>query len=142
MTQTAPRIIPSASFSEMVHLSNTTHHWDSKEEDAQYGPALYLEDLKNESYQFITPSPPLTIPPIPFNLPHSQVLDLASDSENHLHLDSPKPFCADANNPDSPLDPRERDGWEPYVWKNEKHFWVSSTPGARMIVDITVNEGR
>lgn len=132
----------SSSPSDMVRLSNLTHHWNSTDEDIQYGPALYLEDLKNETYHFIVPDP-LSVPSIPFNIPHSQVFDPVShpDSVDSVHLDSPKPFCADANDPNSPLNPREREGWEPYVWKNEKHFWVSNTPGARIVVDITVSEG-
>jgi hypothetical protein len=132
----------SSSLSDTVRLSNHTHHWNTTDEDIQYGPALHLDDLKNETYHFILPKP-LSVPPIPFNLPHSQVFDPMSDSDsaNSIQVGSPNPFCADSNDPNSPLNPREREGWEPLVWKDEKHFWVSSTPGARIIVDIAVSEG-
>lgn len=38
--------------------------------------------------------------------------------------------------------PSSREGWEPFVWNGEKHFWVSETVGARIRVDIKVKAGR
>jgi hypothetical protein len=51
-------------------------------------------------------------------------------------------FCADANDAANPMKPTTHEGWEPFVWNGEKHFWVSNTVGARIRVEIKVNEGR
>jgi len=51
-------------------------------------------------------------------------------------------FCADANDREHPMAPSSREGWEPFVWNGEKHFWVSETIGARIKVDIKVKAGR
>ncbi|KAG8880152.1 hypothetical protein FRB97_001041 [Tulasnella sp. 331] len=104
------------------------------------------------SYAFLSLSSPTSVPPLPLPAPLSLYLDYMQPdppsllASNHLNL-GPVPFCADANDPQSPLTPKENGGegsmgWKTMVWKGEKHFWVSDTVGARLVVDIVVNEGR
>lgn len=59
-----------------------------------------------------------------------------------LHTLQPKPFCADANDKEHPMAPRIAEGWKAWDWHDEKHYWISDTPGSRITVDIQVNAGR
>lgn len=105
-----------------------------------------LQALLNESRHFVLPATPYSVPLVNMFTPLREVVDPFKpdpDSPRHLlGLPQPKMFCADANDHDNPMVPTTHDGWEPFVWNGEKHFWVSSTVGARIRVEIKVNAGR
>ena len=101
------------------------------------------------AYHFLSLPHATSMPPISYSLPLSLVLDATKpDLVDWAHfmsqhvLQPPVPFCVDANDKKNPLRPSENQGWRTMVWKAEKHFWASETPGAKIRVDIKVNEGR
>lgn len=106
-------------------------------------------EVEATTYAFLSLPAPSTIPPVPLPAPLSLYLDykrpdpsaIFTGPASHLNL-KPVPFCADANDPDSPLTPKESSGWTTMVWKNEKHFWIADEVGARIVVDVKANEGR
>lgn len=101
-----------------------------------------------ETYALLSLPNATAVPPLALTSPMSLIIDnTAPDPASWMDLYtsknlSPKPFCADANDQESPLTPKHNDGWSEMIWKNEKHFWVSDTVGATISVDIKVNEGR
>lgn len=105
-----------------------------------------LEALQSESRHFILPTTPYDISPVGIFTPLRDVINPKlpdpKNGEHVLGLVQPKMFCADANDHEHPMAPTSREGWEPFVWNGEKHFWVSSEVGARIRVEIVVNAGR
>jgi hypothetical protein len=105
-----------------------------------------LSRLTSESRHFVLPTTPYGVPPVGLFTPLRDVLDPTrpdpKDGAHVLELVQPRMFCADANDAANPMKPTTHDGWEPFVWNGEKHFWVSNTVGARIRVEIKVNEGR
>ncbi|EIW71857.1 hypothetical protein TREMEDRAFT_38095 [Tremella mesenterica DSM 1558] len=105
-----------------------------------------LQRLTSESRHFVLPTTPYSIPLVGLFTPLRDVVNPRqpdpSSSRHVTGLVQPRMFCADANDHDNPMTPTSSEGWEPFVWNGEKHFWVSSTIGARIRVDIKVNEGR
>ncbi|GHJ86394.1 hypothetical protein NliqN6_2796 [Naganishia liquefaciens] len=89
--------------------------------------ALPLSEIFTPLREIVTDSSPESDPP---------------NADALMHLVQPEMFCADANDPEHPMRPTDADGWEEYVWNNEKHYWVSDQVGARIRVDIKVAEGR
>ncbi|ORY28167.1 SGNH hydrolase-type esterase domain-containing protein [Naematelia encephala] len=113
--------------------------------EASFDP-IPLASMAEEARHFALPETPYRVPPVAMFLPLSDVVDPGkpdpTSARHVLGLPQPKPFCADANYVDNPLKPASAEGWEQYVWDNEKRYWVSKTVGARIRVDIKVNEGR
>ena len=105
-----------------------------------------LGKIALESRHFALSSSPYAIPPVGFFVPLRDVVDPAkSDPSSARHvwgLPQPKMFCADANDHEQPMSPTSHEGWDPFIWNSEKHYWVSSTPGARIRVEIIVTAGR
>jgi hypothetical protein len=105
-----------------------------------------LERIGTERRHFALPPTPYSVPFVSMFTPLRDVIDPLkpdpSDPTHILSLVQPELFCADANHRQHPMQPTSHDGWEPFVWNNEKHYWVSSTVGARIRVDIKVNAGR
>ncbi|WVR07844.1 hypothetical protein IAU60_004887 [Kwoniella sp. DSM 27419] len=105
-----------------------------------------LDSLASESRHFVLPSTPYSIPPVGMFTPLRDVVDPTEPdpvSGQHITgLVQPQLFCADANDKQHPMKPTSSDGWEPFVWNGEKHYWVSKTPGSRIRVEIKVHAGR
>lgn len=105
-----------------------------------------IDAIGTEKRHFALPQSPYAIPFVSAFKPLEEVLSPDSpDPESAAHIHSiPQPdlFCADANDPKHPMQPSLHDNWEPYDWKGEKHYWVSSTVGARLRVPIKVSAGR
>lgn len=105
-----------------------------------------LDKISTEVRHFVLPTTPYTISQVSLFTPLRDVLDPTSadpSTPSHiLNLPQPEMFCADANDHANPMVPTTHDGWEPFVWNGEKHFWISSTVGARIRVEIKVNAGR
>lgn len=105
-----------------------------------------IDRMAYEHKWFVEPIDPLAIPFTPIDQPLRDVVDpTVPDRGSASHLTSlaqPQLFCADANDPVNPMNPTASDGWRVYVWKNEKHYWLSDTPGATIRVDIKVSQGR
>jgi hypothetical protein len=105
-----------------------------------------LSRIAFEPKRFVGLMDPLGIPFTPIEQPLRDVVDDTRPSPENadllLNLVQPKPFCADANDPENPMKPTKSEGWEKFVWKNEKHFWKSDKPGKRISVDIDVSQGR
>jgi hypothetical protein len=95
---------------------------------------------------FVDASDPYSVPWTPIEQPLRDVVDPTKpDPGNAEHITGivqPKLFCADANDPVNPMAPVKSEGWRKYVWKAEKHYWLSDTPKARIRVDIKVAQGR
>lgn len=105
-----------------------------------------LSKITNELRHFVLPTTPYDISQVGMFTPLRDIVDPARpdpDSPSHI-LDLPQPemFCADANDSENPMSPTSFEGWKQFVWNGEKHFWVSSTVGARIRVEIKVNAGR
>jgi hypothetical protein len=104
--------------------------------------------IAQESRHFLSRPSPYALPLTEIFTPLREIVtdsSPASDPPNAdklLHLVQPEMFCADANDPEHPMRPTIADGWEEYVWNNEKHYWVSDKVGSRIRVDIKVAEGR
>lgn len=105
-----------------------------------------IDAISGEKRHFALAQTPYNVPFVPIFTPLREVIDPAQpdpDSPSHiLTIAQPNLFCADANDRDHPMKPSYHEGWETYVWNGEKHYWVSSTVGARIRVDIKVNQGR
>nr|XP_031858962.1 uncharacterized protein CI109_005630 [Kwoniella shandongensis]KAA5526034.1 hypothetical protein CI109_005630 [Kwoniella shandongensis] len=105
-----------------------------------------LQALTEERRFFVLPSTPYSVPPVGIFTPLRDVVDPKKpDPTSGKHITGliqPKLFCADANDPQHPMAPTKFEGWEKFVWNGEKHYWVSSTVGARIRVEITVTAGR
>ncbi len=105
-----------------------------------------LAAIASEARHFALPTTPYSVPPIGLFTPLRDVVDPSrpdpSSASHILGLPQPKMFCADANDEQHPMAPTTHEGWEPFVWNSEKHYWVSSTPGSRIRVEIQVNAGR
>lgn len=105
-----------------------------------------LDRLKLEARHFVLPTTPYDISLVGMFTPLRDVVDVKksdpSSGEHVINLPQPKMFCVDANDNEHPMKPTSHEGWEPFVWNGEKHFWVSSTVGARIRVEIKVNAGR
>ncbi len=105
-----------------------------------------LSKLTSEIRHFVLPTTPYDIAQVGMFTPLRDVIDpKKSDptTPSHiLNLPQPEMFCVDANDRENPMKPTTHEGWEPFVWNGEKHFWVSSTVGARIRVEIKVNAGR
>ncbi|KAF8671921.1 hypothetical protein RHS04_08014 [Rhizoctonia solani] len=58
----------------------------------------------------------------------------------------PHPFCADANDEAHPLMPSDKyggsHGWEKHIAHGGKHSYATDEVGARIVVEVTVAEGR
>lgn len=147
----------SDSFDSIIKYSNASHDRDNEGEQQAHGPLIYYEEVNNDTYHFLSLDDPSSLPPIPFGVPLNDLIDWDSpDQSLSTFLDSgtnpignmvkgyhqPRPFCADANDPLNPLVPAEVKGWRPWVYLNEKHYWIADVPGARIRVNIEVNEGR
>lgn len=107
-----------------------------------------IASIAHEPRRFLLKSSPYALPLTEIFTP---LRDIVTDSSPEsdppnadalMHLVQPEMFCADANDPEHPMRPTVADGWEEYVWNNEKHYWVSDQVGARIRVDIKVAEGR
>lgn len=105
-----------------------------------------LSKLPTESRAFLQPNTPFSVPLVGLFQPLREVVDpQIQDPNTAKHITSlvqPKMFCVDANDHEHPMKPTESEGWEPFVWNGEKHFWVSDTVGARIRVEIEVHAGR
>lgn len=105
-----------------------------------------LASIADEQRHFALPTTPYALPPVGMFTPMELVVDPhkpdPSDAGHILSLVQPSLFCADANDRKHPMAPTVHDGWERFVWNGEKHYWVSSTVGARIRVEIKVNAGR
>lgn len=105
-----------------------------------------IHALGKERRHFALPQTPYTIPFVSMFTPLRDLIDSTKPdptTPGHiLNLVQPNMFCADANDQQHPMKPHTAEGWEPYVWNEEKHYWVSSTVGAKIRVDIKVNAGR
>ena len=105
-----------------------------------------LNRLTGELRHFVLPTTPYEISQVSMFTPLRDVVDpQASDPKTPSHilnLPQPEMYCADANDEKNPMKPTSFDGWEPFVWNREKHFWVTDTVGARIRVEIKVNAGR
>ena len=105
-----------------------------------------IESIASERRHFVLPTTPYSLPMVSLFTPLRDVVDPfkpdPASPQHILGLVQPKLYCADANDHENPMNPTSREGWNPFVWNGEKHFWVSSTVGARIAVDITVQAGR
>ncbi|KAL1412111.1 hypothetical protein Q8F55_003110 [Vanrija albida] len=105
-----------------------------------------LAAIGKERRHFALPTTPYALPPVGMFTPMELVIDPhrpdPTDADHILELVQPSLFCADANDRKHPMAPTVHDGWEKFVWNGEKHYWVSSTVGARIRVEIKVNAGR
>ncbi|KAG8907442.1 hypothetical protein FRB99_004237 [Tulasnella sp. 403] len=108
------------------------------------------DPVTENTYDFLSLPHAASVPILPLPNPWSiyNVDQHADDPDSwdylykHAKL-NPKPFCADANDKNHPLKPRpDSNGWTTMVWRHEKHFWVSDKVGSKLVVDISVNEGR
>lgn len=128
---------------DTLHLVDPFTAPDNWESTFEAGP---LESLRSESRHFVLPQTPYSISPVSIFTPLRDVIDPKKPDPNSgetvLGILQPEMFCADANDHEHPMAPVEREGWEPFVWNGEKHFWVSDTVGARIKVDIKVKAGR
>lgn len=146
----------SNSFDDVIKYRNVSHNRDNEGRQTR-GPLIFYEEVNNDTYHFLSLDNPSGLPPIPFGIPLNDLIDWDSpDQSLSTFLDSgtnpignmvrgdsqPRPFCADANDPLNPLVPTEVDDWKPWVYSNEKHYWIADEPRARIRVDIDVNEGR
>lgn len=105
-----------------------------------------IKSLDKELRHFVLPKSPYDISMVGMFQPLRDVLDPNEPDPKTpakiLGIVQPKTFCADANDQVNPMEPTKSDGWEKLEWKGEKHYWVSSTVGARIRVEIKVNAGR
>lgn len=105
-----------------------------------------LAALGEERRHFALPQTPYSVPFFTTFKPLSEVLDpdVADPATPDHIMKFPQPtlYCADANDPEHPMKPTEHEGWEAWDWRGEKHYWVSSTVGARIRVEIQVAAGR
>ena len=105
-----------------------------------------LDRIRTESRHFVLPTTPYDSSLVGLFTPLRDIVDPRkedpSTAAHVMNLPQPEMFCADANDRERPMKPTSHEGWEPFVWNGEKHFWVSSTVGARIRVDIKVNAGR
>ncbi|BEI86200.1 hypothetical protein CcaverHIS002_0604870 [Cutaneotrichosporon cavernicola] len=105
-----------------------------------------LAAIGEERRHFALPQTPYSIPFFNTFQPLSEVLDPSKPDpprpDHIMSLPQPTLYCADANDPKHPMQPVEHEGWEAWDWKGEKHYWISSTIGARIRVDIKVSAGR
>jgi len=105
-----------------------------------------LDRISDEVRHFVLPTTPYEISQVSMFTPLRDVVDpKKADPKSPWHilnLPQPKMFCADANDEKNPMKPTSSKDWEPFVWNKEKHFWVTSTVGARIRVEIKVNAGR
>lgn len=105
-----------------------------------------LEAIGNERRLFALPQTPYAIPFFPMFAPLVESIDPnkpdPSSPSHILDLRQPELFCADANDAKNPMQPTSHEGWEPFVWNGEKHYWVSSEVDARIRVEVKVNAGR
>lgn len=128
---------------DTLHLVSPTEapaDWETT-----FDPSRLLS-LGTEARHFLLPPSPYALPAVSEFTPLREVVSPASldplSASHILSLRQPRLFCADANDPAHPLTPSAHAGWAPYVWNGEKHYWVSSTPGARIRVEIQVSAGR
>jgi len=123
-----------------IDWSNPPDGWDDSFDSDR------LQKLGDEKRHFALPQTPYAVPFVSMFSPLRDVINPSkadpSGPSHILDLVQPAMFCADANDRKHPMQPTEHDGWEPFVWNNEKHYWVSSTVGAKIRVDIEVNAGR
>jgi hypothetical protein len=128
---------------DTLHLIDPVTAPDNWESTFELEP---LNALRDEARHFVLPQTPYSISPVSMFTPLRDVVDPKkadpSTGEGVLGLLQPEMFCADANDHEHPMAPVSREGWEPFVWNGEKHFWVSNTVGARIRVDIKVKAGR
>lgn len=105
-----------------------------------------LQSIGTEQRHFALPQSPYSLPFVTMFTPLREVIDPSkpdpTDPSHILELRQPNLFCADANNRNNPMQPTSSEGWEPFVWNGEKHYWVSSQVGARIRVEIKVAAGR
>ncbi|GMK57298.1 hypothetical protein CspeluHIS016_0401320 [Cutaneotrichosporon spelunceum] len=105
-----------------------------------------LAAIGKERRHFALPQTPYSIPFFNTFQPLSEVLDPTKPDpprpDHIMRFPQPALYCADANDPRHPMKPVEHEGWEAWDWKGEKHYWVSSTVGARIRVNIKVTAGR
>jgi hypothetical protein len=147
----------SNSFDAIIKYSNVSHDREDEGEQQAHGPLISYEEVNNDTYHFLSLDGPSSVPPIPLGIPLNDLIDWDSPDQNlSAFLDSgtnlignmvkggsrPRPFCADSNDPLNPLIPTEVEGWRPWVYVNEKHYWIADEPGARIRLDIEVNEGK
>lgn len=128
---------------DTLHLIDPFTAPDNWESSFKLGP---LESLRSENRHFVLPQTPYSISPVSIFTPLRDVVNPKkpdpNTAEGVLGILQPEMFCADANDHEHPMAPAEREGWEPFVWNGEKHFWVSDKVGARIKVDIKVKAGR
>lgn len=128
---------------DTLHLVDPVTAPEGWEETFKLEP---LAKLSTESRHFVLPITPYEIPPVGLFIPLEDVIDPTRPdpptASHVLGLLQPKMFCADANDHERPMVPTSSEGWEKFVWNGEKHFWVSSTVGARIRVEIEVSSGR
>ncbi|ODN76243.1 hypothetical protein L202_06166 [Cryptococcus amylolentus CBS 6039] len=128
---------------DTLHLVDPVTPPEGWEETFDLAP---LQKLRDERRLFVVPSSPYAIPPVGVFTPLREVVDPHKpDPASGAHIEGlrqPQLFCADANDKKNPMTPTVADGWEPFVWNGEKHYWVADKPGARIRVEIKVNAGR
>nr|ODN87605.1 hypothetical protein L203_03384 [Cryptococcus depauperatus CBS 7841] len=128
---------------DSLHLVSPSIAPDNWEETFKLEP---LQALAKEKRLFIIPSNPYVIPHVGIFTPLRDVIDPKQpdpDSGKHITgIAQPELFCADANDKLNPMAPTKAEGWEPFVWNGEKHYWNSSIPGSRITVNIKVNAGQ
>ncbi|OXC65398.1 hypothetical protein C361_02228 [Cryptococcus neoformans Tu259-1] len=105
-----------------------------------------LEALSRERRLFAVLPTPYSVPPVGMFTPLRDVVNPTNDDpitgEHITTIAQPRLFCADANDKKNPMKPTQADGWEPFAWNGEKHYWVSHKSGSRIRVDIKVNAGK
>jgi hypothetical protein len=128
---------------DTLHLIDPLTAPDNWESTFELGP---LAAIRDENRHFVLPQTPYSISPVSIFTPLRDVVNPKepdpTTGSSILGLLQPEMFCADANDREHPMAPSSREGWEPFVWNGEKHFWVSDTIGARIKVDIKVKAGR
>ncbi len=142
-----PRDTTIATFQPFSSLIEVAFPFDVKQVKSAPDPSDERYDrIAHEMRHFAGPPSPYAVPVTPLFQHLELVVNPAKpdpdNAEYILGLIQPKPFCADANDPVSPMKPAISEGWRPYAWHNEKHYWVSDMPGARLRVDIKVHAGR
>lgn len=123
-----------------VDWANPPEGWETTYEQDK------IDAIGQERRYFALPQSPYSLPFVSAFKPLEEVIsieDADPSTPDHIHsIPQPELFCADANDPNHPMKPSAHDGWKPYDWKGEKHYWVSSTVGARLRVPIRVSAGR
>lgn len=145
-------VLTTDEFSQLVDIGFPLLEWadfDVKKPPSNWQDTFdtsLVSRIGDEAKLFVGPRDSFAPPLIPMFQPLRDIVSHTDpDPKTPAHIQNlrqPKPFCADANDPEHPMQPVSSDGWEAYAWREEKHYWVTSQVGARIRVNIEVNEGR